>query len=649
MTISWALWAGVYFQVLIGKAAPIETNTQSIRGRQGNNTSKGESNSRLHNKIKTARTVGRPGSTIGRDLLEESETSTFDRDAESYPYLASLMDESFNHICGGTLIARDMLLTAASCGKRAQLSFVHFRDGSIEDDATFEISATFPNPNYNESTGEHNTLLVQLEIPSSSTTTTSDSMVQVLLNDANAGRPSRWPVSILKEGQTLTGFNFLPIERISNDERNDGDWGSDFDETWGNWELGYIGLETCRAKVEISSEFQEFFAPEDSFCLERPNIQLLASSSEGPTACQSGEIGGPILWRSDTTGARLLLGVNTWGIGCRSSLLPDIASLVNAGGDFIRDTVCSESSDPPSYMGCPNIPAAIEDNESPSSSSSTSTYTTAFDYSMEFGIFFGAPTIAKEPSKSSKTIAYAPTLDPVTVYLLILFDSTTAAYISWTIQDVSTGALVASAPGGTYASDSDVTELVTLVPGKSYQIEVADGSTVQLDRVARTVTDFVIVVSEPPQEIATGQIGSGSTESFVFTVPVATTTTEGQLLSQLEGTIDGVSETPLTVDVGDDLPSISDAPSSAIPLEDTSSQGPSQSVTLVNPSEAPDPACAGKGETCNSSKDCCNGRCSPQKRCFSNGLENRSRSRTAVRNGHGGAASQHKGRFGYGQ
>lgn len=50
------------------------------------------------------------------------------------------------------------------------------------------------------------------------------------------------------------------------------------------------------------------------------------------------------------------------------------------------------------------------------------------------------------------------------VYVLVLFHSSTQGFISWTITESSTNAIVASAIDGTYDSVTDVTELVTLVP-----------------------------------------------------------------------------------------------------------------------------------------------------------------------------------------
>ncbi len=81
--ISWPLWNVVVLQLLVGKAASIGSSKNSLRGR--------------------------------RDLLEQPSRE----ETRNFPFIASLMDDSYNHVCGGTFIAIDMLLTAASCENEA--------------------------------------------------------------------------------------------------------------------------------------------------------------------------------------------------------------------------------------------------------------------------------------------------------------------------------------------------------------------------------------------------------------------------------------------------------------------------------------------------------------------------------------------------
>ena len=117
--VSWTLWNAVIFQLLAGKATPKEIAQNSIRGRVRKSENNEKSEARINQGIRTTRTDNQFGRVVDRDLIEESETDSLEIEARNFPFLASLMDDAFNHICGGTFITRDMLLTAASCEKFA--------------------------------------------------------------------------------------------------------------------------------------------------------------------------------------------------------------------------------------------------------------------------------------------------------------------------------------------------------------------------------------------------------------------------------------------------------------------------------------------------------------------------------------------------
>lgn len=544
---------------------------------------------------------------LSRTTAEKPETND-PNDKKVFPFLVSLMDESFNHICGGSLIARDMVLTAASCQDKAILTYVHFQDDTIKGDETVEIRTAFRHPEYNEVTREHNTMLVQINSPveplvsspslPSASTIIEDLLVQVILTDVDSSRPSKWPVPILKEGQTLIGFNHRQSTRYSNDEKDN----REFDNEWGNWKLGYIGIDSCRQQsTEKSPDLKEFFA-NDSFCLDRRDVQLLSSNSSSSDLCQPGEVGGPILWMSDTTNARLQLGVNTWGIGCRSSGLPDVAGFANLGGNFIRNITCAESQIPPSYMRCQPTATImiVEEKESPSSSKG---------FSKEFSALFGAAA-SKKTTKNlnlqqvADEIEEASAPDPVTVYMLFLFDSTTSEYISWTVHESISGALIASAQDGSYESATDTTELLSLLPGVSYNLSIVDGSSSAIvDRVGGT-TKFAIVVSEPPQKVAKGQIASGTARTFAFQVPISGS--------------NGTSEL-------DEQPEVQEEIITALELEVST--------------QAPATACAEKGDFCKSNGDCCSDRCSPSKQCAAAEEAANRKKVSSGSGGHGGSAA----------
>lgn len=64
---------------------------------------------------------------------------------------------------------------------------------------------------------------------------------------------------------------------------------------------------------------------------------------------------------------------------------------------------------------------------------------------------------------------------------------------------------------------------------------------------------------------------------------------------------------------------------SMLPVAEPSSGPTSEPSHVPSIFVAPTPTCAAKGESCFSSSDCCDGRCSPQKLCFSNEASKRKR------------------------
>lgn len=495
------------------------------------------------------------------------------------------------------------------------LSYVRFQDGTVllqeeNTDATIKILTTFPHPEYNTQSRIHNIMLVQLatsvESPPSSSTTGENIFVQLVLNDiATTSHPSRWPVPILQEGQSLVGFNYRQSTRYSNDVEDN----IVVDNQWGSWELGYVGKEKCMEQTDGSSTYEGVSA-DDIFCIERRDDNPLSSSSSSSSSyaaalCQPGEKGGPILWISKTTNARLLLGVNTWGNGCLSADLPDVASLVSVGSDFIRSVICEESVNPPSYMGCAQSTEIL--------------LPTIMSSGVVGGALSGTNSFATKVTATA-TASRVGDLDPVTVYILFLFDSTTAENISWTISETTSNALVASVIDGTYTSDTDFVELVSLIPGKSYNLEITDGSVLSSSDNAVGNTDFTIVMSEPPQEVRSGQVDQGTTQSYTFTVPDSR---EGEQVVEEEE----IATTNVIVTPTETTSSTSSPPSTS----------PTTSATTTTITDSPTLSCMKRGEFCESNNDCCSQRCSTSKQCATPASEGRDK--VSGGSGYGGSAS----------
>ena len=150
---------------------------------------------------------------------------------------------------------------------------------------------------------------------------------------------------------------------------------------------------------------------------------------------------------------------------------------------------------------------------------------------------------------------------------------------------------------------TDFTELVSLIPGKSYNLNITDGSVLSSSDNAVGNTDFTIVISEPPQEVKSGQVGQGTTQSYTFTVPDGR---EGELVEEEEEEEEKIATTTSVTVTSTETTSLTSSPPSMTPVVVT---------TAIIITDTPSVSCEKRGELCESNYDCCSQRCSISKQC----------------------------------
>eukprot|EP00591_Stephanopyxis_turris_P008546 CAMPEP_0195517014 /NCGR_PEP_ID=MMETSP0794_2-20130614/9509_1 /TAXON_ID=515487 /ORGANISM="Stephanopyxis turris, Strain CCMP 815" /LENGTH=384 /DNA_ID=CAMNT_0040645743 /DNA_START=153 /DNA_END=1305 /DNA_ORIENTATION=+ len=225
-----------------------------------------------------------------------------------YPYSVALFDTSFSTYsrCGGTLIAPDIILTAAHC--LLPIDFVRINQHDINDpnDAyeEFTVIQKVQHPNYRPRSYNYDFGLMKL-----------------------SGVSSYQPISL----------NDDPNVPVNDKELTVIGWGT-------------TSVNSYRP-AEVLLESNVSYMPNDA-CIEKsryPTGQvtnaMMCAAAEGRDAC-GGDSGGPLILTGENSKQDALVGVVSFGIGCANADFPGVYARVSYQVGWIRDTVCDVLSDP---------------------------------------------------------------------------------------------------------------------------------------------------------------------------------------------------------------------------------------------------------------------------------------------------------------
>jgi len=246
-------------------------------------------------------------SSVADSMLSKSTRIVGGVEAQEgrYPYLVSLTSDGSDHFCGGTLIAKDTVLTAAHCLGGTIIAMIGGYE--IADGEGILVVDQVAHPSYDFGTDEHDFALLFLE----KSTTLDISLPR--LNNNNDFPSSGFTThvmgwGVMDDGSPADSLMRVALTVISNEECESADTGD------GNYN-GRIY--------------------DDMICTD---------SSDGHDACQ-GDSGGPLIVR-DENGPEgdVVVGIVSWGIGC--GIMPGVFARVSSGYDWIQATVCEMSNYP---------------------------------------------------------------------------------------------------------------------------------------------------------------------------------------------------------------------------------------------------------------------------------------------------------------
>ena len=222
-----------------------------------------------------------------------------------YPFVVSLQD-SMGHFCGGSLIAKNVVLSAAHC-QGGDYTIALGRHDVENGGQVRQVARELPHEDYDADTTDHDFMLIFLEEP-------ADLVDEVglvrLNNDPQLPLPGDevivmgWGVTNTNTGELSDVLIEVSVEVITNEE--------------------------CDASGDDTDNYNDQITE-----------NMLCARDNGEDSCQ-GDSGGPLVSGNAATGYTQM-GVVSWGIGCADPNFPGVYSRISQAINWITCEVCNEN------------------------------------------------------------------------------------------------------------------------------------------------------------------------------------------------------------------------------------------------------------------------------------------------------------------
>ena len=263
-----------------------------------------------------------------RDLIINGTIASQQR----YPYAVFFQDDDFP-FCGGSLIAADVVLTAAHCIPDDYVGNITVMEGeyNLTDSDLGDVVRIRENilhPLYNkEIINDFDIALTFLERP---ITIEKGSLVH--LNSNNSYPP----------GDTIATYLGWGVVNSRGDASN----------ILREVDVSVLTNEECNEIEGRTMDMNLYFSMSG-----RITPSMLCTFTQGKDSCQR-DSGGPLIVRGADASRDIQIGVSSWGVNCADPIFPGVASRVSYSWDFVRDNVCGKSNVPPDYFDCPLAPSS---------------------------------------------------------------------------------------------------------------------------------------------------------------------------------------------------------------------------------------------------------------------------------------------------
>lgn len=239
-----------------------------------------------------------------------------------YGYHVSLQDY-IGHFCGGTLISRDVVLTAAHCAGGSYEVVINRHDlDQSGSGQVIKMKREIKSPKYNAYTTDSDFNLVLLEEPVDMT-----GLRLVTLNSDKNYPPVGQRVTVMGYGDTNISLSQ-----------------SDLSSKLMEVEVRVISNNECDASSGTIGGYTDNYN-------DQITDNMICAKEDDQDACQ-GDSGGPLIVANGNEDKQV--GVVSWGIGCASQHFPGVYARVSEAYDWIKEEVCRNSDYPAASFNCNN-------------------------------------------------------------------------------------------------------------------------------------------------------------------------------------------------------------------------------------------------------------------------------------------------------